>query len=243
MVECMSAEIGDEKTRAAFVKKFAGGDSASKLVSQSASAPKEATISQKFTAETLQKAATALAQYLGAIAKVVVKHAAAKARDEAALYLLIADEIKDPPSARPLCARRFRFQGEVDREEGSCQNSSTGISNRKRTGSPSCSNTDQPTQLFGRGAVQELAGRQALRIGLAYRPDEALQDRDHVFPRRAFVKDFPDPGAVARAADLNDIVVLAVTVDADLGGGRTRARIGTARHAEDHVNLAQAGFL
>ena len=29
MVESMSAEIGDEKTWAAFVKKFAGGDSVS----------------------------------------------------------------------------------------------------------------------------------------------------------------------------------------------------------------------
>ena len=36
MVECMSDEIGDEKTWAAFLKKFAGGDSVSKLVSQRA---------------------------------------------------------------------------------------------------------------------------------------------------------------------------------------------------------------
>jgi hypothetical protein len=93
----VAAEIGDDKTRAAFVRKFAGGgDTSSKVVSQPASAPKEATISQKFTAEVLHKAETALAQYIGAIAKVVVKRAAAKARDEAELYLLISDEIKDP---------------------------------------------------------------------------------------------------------------------------------------------------
>src|SRR5712692_7462650 len=59
MLESMWAEIGDEKTWAAFVKKFAGGDSVSSWL---ASAPKEATISQKFTAETLQKAESALAQ-------------------------------------------------------------------------------------------------------------------------------------------------------------------------------------
>ena len=33
MVESMSAEVRNEKTWAAFVKKFAGGDSVSKLVS------------------------------------------------------------------------------------------------------------------------------------------------------------------------------------------------------------------
>jgi serine/threonine-protein kinase len=44
---------------------------------------------------TLRQAEVALAQYIGAIAKLVVKRAAAQARDEAELYLLIADEIKD----------------------------------------------------------------------------------------------------------------------------------------------------
>ena len=37
-----------------------------------------------------------LARQLGAIAAVVIKRAAAKARNEAELYLLIADEIQDP---------------------------------------------------------------------------------------------------------------------------------------------------
>jgi serine/threonine protein kinase len=96
LVEAVAAEIDDEKVRSAFVKKLAGGDTSSKVVSQPASAPKDATISQKFTAETLQRAETALAQHIGAIAKVVIKRAAAQARDEAELYLLISDEIKDP---------------------------------------------------------------------------------------------------------------------------------------------------
>jgi serine/threonine protein kinase len=96
LVEAVAREINDEKIRLAFVKKLAGGDTSSKAVSQPVSAPKDATISQKFTAETLQKAETTLAQYIGAIAKVVVKRAAAQARDEAELYLLISDEIKDP---------------------------------------------------------------------------------------------------------------------------------------------------
>jgi hypothetical protein len=96
LAQAVATEVADEKSRAAFVKKFAGGDTSSKVVSQPASAPKEASISQKFTAEVLQKAETALAQYIGAIAKVVVRRAAAQARDEGELYLLISDEIKDP---------------------------------------------------------------------------------------------------------------------------------------------------
>jgi hypothetical protein len=96
LAELVAAEINDDKARLALVRKFSGGDTSSKVVSQPASAPKDVTISQKFTAEALQKAETALAQYIGAIARVVVKRAAAKARDEAELYLLISDEIKDP---------------------------------------------------------------------------------------------------------------------------------------------------
>lgn len=53
-----------------------------------------------FTLETLQKAEAELAQYIGAVAKVIVKRAAAKARFEAELYILIADEIKDPVERR-----------------------------------------------------------------------------------------------------------------------------------------------
>ena len=96
LVETVAGEIDDDKVRVAFVRKLAGGDASGKVVSQPASAPKEATISQKFTTEVLQKAETSLAQYIGAIAKVVVKQAAAKARDEGELYLLISDEIRDP---------------------------------------------------------------------------------------------------------------------------------------------------
>ena len=96
LVEAVAPEINDDQARAAFLKKFAAGDTSRRAASQPASGPKEATISQKFTAEALQKAETALAQYIGAIARVVVKRAAAQARDEAELYLLISDEIKDP---------------------------------------------------------------------------------------------------------------------------------------------------
>jgi hypothetical protein len=46
------------------------------------------------------QAETALTQHIGAIAWISVKRAAAKARNEAEWYLLIADEIKDPAEKR-----------------------------------------------------------------------------------------------------------------------------------------------
>ena len=50
----------------------------------------------RFRPEQLSKAEADLAQYIGAVARVVVKRAAAKARDLPELYLLLADEIEDP---------------------------------------------------------------------------------------------------------------------------------------------------
>ena len=45
--------------------------------------------------EVLERAERRLAEHIGAVARVVVKRAAMKARDEAELYLLLADEIED----------------------------------------------------------------------------------------------------------------------------------------------------
>jgi serine/threonine protein kinase len=96
LVEAVSGEIANEAERSAFLRKFASPDTSSKTNSFASRQPSEVSISQKFGADVLQKAEATLAQYIGAIARVVVRRAAAKARDEAELYLLIADEIKDP---------------------------------------------------------------------------------------------------------------------------------------------------
>ncbi len=96
LVGAVAGEIADETERAAFLRKFSGGESTTRASGLTAQRPADVAISQKFSAELLQNAETALAQHIGAIARVVVKRAAAKARDEAELYLLISDEIKDP---------------------------------------------------------------------------------------------------------------------------------------------------
>jgi len=96
LAAAVAGEIADEKARLEFIRKFSSGEGPSGPGSGAPVKAPDLTISQKFTPEILQKAESDLAQYIGAIAKVVVKRAAAKARDESELYLLISDEIKDP---------------------------------------------------------------------------------------------------------------------------------------------------
>ena len=96
LAAAVAGEIADEKARDGFLRKFSSGEGPSKPGGGATARASDLTISQKFTPEVLQKAEADLARYIGAIAKVVVRRAAAKARDEAELYLLISDEIKDP---------------------------------------------------------------------------------------------------------------------------------------------------
>ena len=102
LCERVAAEIEDEKARAAFLKKFEGIDQPQPLTTQPRSQPQAGAAVQTHTSaptiapELLKRTETELARQLGAIAAVVIKRAAAKARNEAELYLLIADEIQDP---------------------------------------------------------------------------------------------------------------------------------------------------
>jgi eukaryotic-like serine/threonine-protein kinase len=101
LCNAVAGEIADEKARAAFVAKFTASEKSGPPSGRTGlSAPPTAaaleSISRKFTPEQLLQAEKVLAQHIGAIAKIVVKRAAARARDLAELYLLISDEIKDP---------------------------------------------------------------------------------------------------------------------------------------------------
>lgn len=96
LCQSVAKEIVDEKQRAAFIRKFAASDKTGPPTrSLPAGDSRQPSSAPKFADETLRQAEVSLAQYIGAIAKLVVKRAAAQARDEAELYLLIADEIKD----------------------------------------------------------------------------------------------------------------------------------------------------
>lgn len=114
LAEAVAGEIADEKARAAFIKKFVAGEHSAPHSGPLQSPPRQEAstpISQKFTPEVLQRAETALAQHIGAIAKVVVKRAAAQARDEAELYLLISDEINDPAERKSFIRKAVSISG------------------------------------------------------------------------------------------------------------------------------------
>ena len=95
LVRLLAWEIPDA-AKAAFLKKFSD---VSWVRSQPAggppSGPATDRVAAHFSLEVLAEAERRLAQYLGPVARVVVKHAAVKARDEAELYLLLAAEIED----------------------------------------------------------------------------------------------------------------------------------------------------
>jgi serine/threonine protein kinase len=107
LIEALATELPEGEARTRFMRKYAG-DAATEppheqtqliggLTSLTALSgePLGATVLQRFSAEVLRRAETALAQHIGAIARIVVKRAAQKARDERELYLLLGDEIAD----------------------------------------------------------------------------------------------------------------------------------------------------
>ena len=65
----------------------------------------------RFDPATLAKADTELAKYIGAVARVLVRRAAAKARDEAELYLLLADQIEDKEQKKAFVRKAMSVSG------------------------------------------------------------------------------------------------------------------------------------
>lgn len=119
LAELLAREISDEKARTAFVRKFRSDDSmpvsqppqGTQSVPAVTAASVSATTLQRFSAETLQRAESTLARHIGAVAKVVVKRAAQKARDESELYLLLADEIEDKVEKKNFIRRAISISG------------------------------------------------------------------------------------------------------------------------------------
>jgi serine/threonine protein kinase len=93
----VAQHIDDDGARAAFQRKFTQqARTGPPTHSRSGTPSPSSSISTKFSAEILKRAETELARHIGAVAGVVIRRAAAKARDESELYLLIAEELDDP---------------------------------------------------------------------------------------------------------------------------------------------------
>jgi len=114
LAETVAKEIEDDKERSAFLRKFSG-DKSTPTGSPSGPAgtrpPQAPTKASRFDPQTLSVAEAALAKYIGVVAKVVVKRAAAKARDLRELYLLIADEIEDQAERKAFIRKSLSVSG------------------------------------------------------------------------------------------------------------------------------------
>ncbi len=96
LVQLIALDITDVGVKRAFERKFSDG---SRPTTQPASGPRTdpptSRAASRFSLDVLERAERRLAEHIGAVARVVVKRAAVKARDERELYLLLADEIED----------------------------------------------------------------------------------------------------------------------------------------------------
>jgi serine/threonine protein kinase len=112
LVQLVAQEIDDTAARAAFEKKFSD---ASRPLSQPPSGPRSgpatALAASRFPLDVLEQAEKRLAEYIGAVARVVVKRAAVKARDEGELYLLLADEIEDKNEKKAFTRKALSISG------------------------------------------------------------------------------------------------------------------------------------
>ena len=97
VIEAVAREIDDENERGAFTQRMKENTRSP----SSRSTPGDRTevptqlAAARFSIDILERAEKRLAQHIGAIARVIVKKAAMRARDEGELYLIIADEIAD----------------------------------------------------------------------------------------------------------------------------------------------------
>lgn len=117
LAQKVAPEIADEKARAAFLKKFSESAAPAPGAQLAGEATRVTGLTQvalaRFDPAILAKAEKQLSDYIGAVAKVVVKRAAAKARDEGELYLLIADEISDPAERKGFIRKAISVTGRV----------------------------------------------------------------------------------------------------------------------------------
>ena len=97
VIAAVTSEIDDEDERAAFTQRMKENTQAPSPLSSRGDRTEIATqlAAARFDIGILDRAEKRLAQHIGAIARVIVKKAAMKARDEGELYLIIADEIED----------------------------------------------------------------------------------------------------------------------------------------------------
>jgi serine/threonine protein kinase len=112
LIPLLAAEIGDPATRLKFERRFSDASRpVSQPLSQGMTNPPTELAAARFPLPVLERAERRLAEHIGAVARVVVKRAAMKAKDEAELYLLLADEIEDKDDKKAFIRKAVSVSG------------------------------------------------------------------------------------------------------------------------------------
>ena len=116
LIQLVAADITHNGLRLKFERRFADPSrpaSRPQPTTGSASGRSGPSSGPPFSPELLNRVVWHLSQYLGPVAQVVVKRAAAKARDESELYLMVADEIEDPAEKKAFIRRAISVSSKV----------------------------------------------------------------------------------------------------------------------------------
>src|SRR4051812_11086713 len=113
LIQLVATEIGDPAVRTAFEKRFSED---SRPTTQPRTGPAQldpatAAVANRFPAEVLERVERRLAEYIGSVARVLVKRAAMKARTEAELYLILADEIENKEEKKAFIRKAVSASG------------------------------------------------------------------------------------------------------------------------------------
>jgi serine/threonine protein kinase len=115
LIDTISVEIEDEDERSTFTKRLKKASSNTQPPSSSRTQLGNTKLAlANFDASVLARAEKRLAQYIGAVAPIVVKKAAARARDEGELYLIIADEIEDKAERKAFIKRAIHISAKLN---------------------------------------------------------------------------------------------------------------------------------
>jgi serine/threonine protein kinase len=113
LVQLVAAEIEEPAVRAAFEKAFseASRPTTKPGAPRTQTDPATAMAASRFPLEVLERAERRLAEYIGGVARVLVKRAAMKARTEAELYVTLGEEIEDKEDRKAFIRRGVAAPG------------------------------------------------------------------------------------------------------------------------------------
>jgi len=116
LVQALATELPEESDRTAFEKRHAERSqppSTPPAADANPAEPPTSLAASRFPIAVLERAERRLAEYIGALARVVVKRAALRARDESELYLLLADEIEDKNEKKSFIRKAISASGKT----------------------------------------------------------------------------------------------------------------------------------